>query len=458
MKSPSCWLPFLFLPFAPPLTSFAEDPAGVPLQYKLPAEGLLPKDYRVTLAITAPGEPDWIISTFVNGAVRTVTKENQGKFTEHWNGWDDNYMPVPPGDYGVKGIYMPAETWDADGKLHTLEAKINGGPFGLTPKVGGDPASYRITGDPVDAGIGDIAVGPDGVAVFYWAYLENAQNNYLVDLNKPVGSGQLLRGFNSGGAAGGLHTTTDGKSVWSVSPGGKDGLHMWPIVYRADGKPFGKGKGRYRKDVTLPEGYVTGLAVAVDKDSGKNLVYIAERGKIVEAGKDRNGRPHYGESDTERVNIVRVLDGEDGTPVKTIPVEEPCAITFANGQLYALQHIQGKWFVGNPEGTGEPVELDGLESPEDLAVDSQGRFYVADPAQNHVYRFSPTGKPEKTYGKQDSQKEGHYDPLTFMAVCRVEVWKDQSGKERLLFAESEGPGRISEWSLEGKLLRDWNGL
>lgn len=36
--------------------------------------------------------PDWIVSTFAAGAVRTVTPENQGKFTAIWNGLDDNYM------------------------------------------------------------------------------------------------------------------------------------------------------------------------------------------------------------------------------------------------------------------------------------------------------------------------------------------------------------------------------
>ncbi len=114
-----------------------------------------------------------------------------------------------------------------------------------------DPTSHRITGDPTNAGMGDVAVGPNGIAVFYWRYLENAENNYLVDLTKPIGPQQLLKGFPSGGAAGGLHTATDGETVWAVSPAGTEGLHMPPIVYRADGKPFGTGKGRYRENVTL---------------------------------------------------------------------------------------------------------------------------------------------------------------------------------------------------------------
>ncbi len=50
--------------------------------------------------------PHWIISQFLAGEPRTVTRENGGKFTDYWNGLDDNFMPVPPGTYGVKAVYQ----------------------------------------------------------------------------------------------------------------------------------------------------------------------------------------------------------------------------------------------------------------------------------------------------------------------------------------------------------------
>ena len=49
---------------------------GVPISYALPAEDKLPRTYLVTLAIPAPDDPDWIVSTFVAGQPRTVTVEN----------------------------------------------------------------------------------------------------------------------------------------------------------------------------------------------------------------------------------------------------------------------------------------------------------------------------------------------------------------------------------------------
>ena len=64
--------------------------------------------------------PDWIVSTFLAAAPRTVTAENKGQFTDNWNGLDDNFMPVPPGKYGVKGIYMPAQKWRVDGEWHSI--------------------------------------------------------------------------------------------------------------------------------------------------------------------------------------------------------------------------------------------------------------------------------------------------------------------------------------------------
>jgi hypothetical protein len=93
---------------------------GVPVSYVLPSDGSLARTYRVTLAITAPDNPDWIISQFACGVVRTVTAENQGKFTETWDGLDENHMSLPPGTYGVKGIYMPAAKWEITGECHSL--------------------------------------------------------------------------------------------------------------------------------------------------------------------------------------------------------------------------------------------------------------------------------------------------------------------------------------------------
>jgi hypothetical protein len=52
----------------------AQEPAdGVSVSYQLPQTGSLPQTYRVTLAIVDPKNPEWILSQFARGVVRTVT-------------------------------------------------------------------------------------------------------------------------------------------------------------------------------------------------------------------------------------------------------------------------------------------------------------------------------------------------------------------------------------------------
>ena len=244
----------------------AAEVAPVAVSYRLPVDGPLPKTYRVTLAIVDAHRPEWIVSQFAAGVARTVTAENGGQFSEVWNGLDDNFMPVPPGEYGVKGIYMPAEVWAADGQPHTLRAKLHGGPFALTPKPGAGENGPCIEGDPVGKGMGDVDVGPDGIAFFYWQFLENGRNPYPVDLTRPLGPGQLHSGFGSGGTGGGNHVATDGKTVWAVAPDddlvrtseGEAAFLYPPFLFRADEKPFGRDDMIRRNEGWLDGVVVTG--------------------------------------------------------------------------------------------------------------------------------------------------------------------------------------------------------
>jgi hypothetical protein len=459
-------------------SALAADIVPATVSYTLPTDGPLPKTYRVTLAITTPDNPNWIVSTFVAGAVRTVTKENQGRFTETWDGLDENFMPVPPGEYGVKGIYMPSETWAPDGQPHTLRAKLHGSPFALAPKPGAGETGPFIWGDPIGTGMGDVDVGPDGIAVFYWQFLENGNNPYRVDLTQPLGHGQLLGGFGSGGTGGGDYVATDGETVWALAPtdklvGQTTSPHLFlyrPFLYRADQKPFGSGADAApRKNVTLVEGRVTGLAAWRAPGSASALLLVAERGKIVPGRMHAQGKlTLYAESKDERVNALLVLDGATAQELTRLPVTEPAALTVANDRLHLLERRDGGWTERHlplvPDGKldpakwSQPLPLAGLKDPRDLAVDSQGRLYVADAEVNRVLRFAPGGQFEMAFGAADAQRQGNYDPLAFMRPTRLACWRDAEGQERLLIVEADGPSRISEWSTDGELLRDWQGL
>lgn len=439
----------------------APRPIGVPVSYQLPTDGPLPKTYRVTLAIVDPQNPQWIVSTFAPGLVRTVTAENSGKFTETWDGLDENFMPVPPGAYTVKGIYMPAREWPLDGKAHTLIAKLHGGPFSWLPRPDQDQQPPKIHGDPVGSPPGDVATGPNGRAAFCWIYLENGTNNFLVDLTKPVGLDQVITGYGSGGAAGGAYVATDGTTIWSFCQDG--GI---PFIYRPDGKPFGDGKAVFRSKIFIPEGQLTGLTAGQDAETGKSFVYLAERGKYDITQDPKKTAPTYRESATERLNRVRVLDGDTAKVLATIPLTEPAALTARLGKLYAMHKAGDAWAIssvalqaGLPVGEWQQVvTLQGIARPMDFDVDSHGRIYVCDATANQVYRMQADGTVAKQFGRTAAQRPGKYDPYTLMSPRRVSTWTDGEGKDRVIVLEYDGPARIAEWTPDGEIIREWQTL
>ncbi len=429
----------------------AASEVGVPISYELPADGPLPKTYRVTLAIVDAKNPDWIVSQFACGVARTVTKENGGKFSETWDGLDDNFMPVPPGDYAVKGILMPAREWVVDKEWHTVTPRFVTGASTWLPS----PAEWQVdepfSGDPVNAPVGDIAVGENGVAVFYWSYLENGTNNPMFDLKKPPGLGQFIRSFPSGGAGGGTATATDGETVWSFCNEG--GMKY---VYRADQQSFGKSEGANRRNGYVPDGWVTSMAAW--RNGGDSFVAVAQRGKIIE-----KKQGHYSESPTEFANKITLHDGRDGKLLGEISIDRPRSVTVRDGVLYAL-HAEGEGSAVSAVGVGAGAAEGKWErvfavpadiKPFDMKVDGHGRFYLSDEAANHVYQLSRAGKVLLTIGKLDGQKPGSYDPLTLMAPGKLATWADPEGQDRILIVENAGPNRIAEWGADGKLIREF---
>ena len=438
------------------LARAATGPVGAQISYQLPVIGSGPTTYRVTLAIVDEKNLDWIISQFANGVVRTATQENQGKFTETWNGLDDNFMPVPPGRYGVKGIYMPAEKWQVDGEFHSITPRFVTGASAWMPSPEQWNRPQPFGGDPVGQPLGAVAVGPNGIGVFYYVYLENGLNCPLIDLNKPLGYDQFVKAFNSGGAAGGDAVATDGQTVWAYSTDGGP-----KFVYRADQKPFGSDTGANRQHVYRPEGWVTAMCALHDPASNKSFVYVAQRGKFLGAGKKR-----FVESDRDFANKVTVHAGEDGKILAELPLARPHGLAVYNGTLYALHDDESGPVVsfvklngGVPEGSWQKLfAVPATIKPFDLAIDHHGRVYLSDPAANKVYQFDATGKILLTYGRLDVQKPETYDPLTLMSPGKLATWTDRDGKDRLIIVEQAGPNRAAEWSTDGKLIREFLSL
>jgi hypothetical protein len=443
---------------------------GVPISYQLPATP--GQTYTVTLAVTDAKNPDWIVSTFLAAAPRTVTAENKGKFTETWDGLDENFMPVPPGDYGVKGIYMPTQKWRVDGEFHSVTPKFAGGALAWLPSPEDWQKPMPFGGDPVGSPLRDVAVGPNGVGVFYYQYLENGLNNPMMDFKKPVGYDQFLRAFNSGGAGGGPCVATDGETVWAFSTDGGP-----KYVYRADQKSFGKSNGANRSNAYLPAGWVTAMAAWRDEVAKKSFVYIAQRGKIDDADPAKltdaqrrkmaqTKKRRYDESDDDFVNKITVHDGDDGKVLAELSIDRPQGLAVQGSTLYAL-HVDGTGYAvssvkiaaGLPGGTWQRVfNVPADIKPFDLEADSHGRFYLSDTAANKVFQLDGKGKVLRTFGRPGVQKPGGYDPDILMSPGKLATWVDAEGNDRVLIVENAGPNRTAEWSAEGKRLRDFLSL
>jgi len=430
---------------------------GVSLTYQLPATGPLPQSYRVTLAVVDPHNPGWIVSQFICGATRIVTVENKGKFTETWDGLDDNYMPVPPGSYALKGIYMPARQWRVDGAFHTITPRFVGGASSWLPTPDQWAKPEPFGGDPCGAPLADVDVGPNGVAVFYYNYLENGLNNPMIDLKKPVGYEQFLRAFGSGGAGGGSATCTDGETVWSFSTDGGP-----KYLYRADGRPFGAGRAQ-RSGVYLPEGWVKALSCWHDAEVNKTFVFVAQGGKIIQT----TDWPYYQESDKEFVDAITVHDGSNGTVLARLTTLHPLGVAARGGQLYVLHTSpQGGWTVsavplrsGLPQGNLVPLfNVPATITPTDLEVDSHNRLYLSDMIANKVYQLDRAGTILHVFGRLPAQHPGTYDPQTFCAPGKLATWAAPDGHDHLLVVEHAGPNRVSEWNDDGVLLRSFLNL
>ena len=429
----------LFAVIASRATAAMATDTGVKISYQLPNTGPLPRTYRVTLAITSADDPHWVISTFLAGAARTVTDDNKGEFTEYWYGLDDNFMPVPAGHYSVKGIFMPAQKWQVTGEFHSLIPKLAvaaGDSWFPRPDQDGRVPWTRA------AGFGTmtaVAIGKNGQAVFLHNYLENASNPFLIDLTKPIGPDQVVQGFPSGGTAGGAAVATDGQIVWAVSPSGRNG----DIIYRADGQPFGDDNGIYRSKVFATAGPVTSLVAWQDPVTKRSYLYAAEGG----AASD-----------------LAILDGETGEFLERTRIRGIRALAIAGDTLFALYRADdGHWLIertvlhaGIPANTWQAwLNLREVDDATDFKVDAHGRTFVSDQSANQVVAFDKDGRLLRHFGDGTQQRPGHYDDQSFMAPGGVALWTDSKGQERLIVVERAGGGRVSEWNIDGQLLRQW---
>ena len=89
-----------------------------------------------------------------------------------WNGLDDNFMPVPPGNYGAVGITSPARLWAVDGKFHAITPKYVGAALPFAPSPQNDSVGFHTLGDPVWQSMSAVAVDSVSKTAVFYHYCE----------------------------------------------------------------------------------------------------------------------------------------------------------------------------------------------------------------------------------------------------------------------------------------------
>ena len=156
-----------------------------------------------------------------------------------------------------------------------------------------------------------------------------------------------------------------------------------------------------------------------------------------------------------RQNELLIVDIKGGTIASRIPLENPRGVAFdAQGRLLALS---GKTLVRFPSLTAKPETLiaAGLDDPRHVAVEADGSFLITDRGAAHqVKRFSAAGKAVGNIGTAGAPSIGAYNPQHMNQPNGLAV--DSQG--RVWVAEADNsPRRVSLWSAKGELVRAFYG-
>ena len=176
----------------------------------------------VTVAVVDSKDPTWIIThvAYAQPFNTTAGKAQQGCVA--WDGLDENFWPIPPGTYGLTGIVVPVTHWDVDNKHHALLPRYTGSVSPVPPTRNNTASKQQmlVQGDACGNSFSSVGIStnfpsrPDH-ANFYHSYLENAFNNYLLNVSMPHGEEQAVWRWHDAGIGGGKKTATNGHSVWS---------------------------------------------------------------------------------------------------------------------------------------------------------------------------------------------------------------------------------------------------
>ena len=396
---------------APPATA-----AGLPITFTLPAEKY------VTIVV------DDLRGNRIRNLVAEV-KMAAGKHTIPWDGMDDYGHAASLGKYRWKGIYRDAIHQAYQMSAYDANASV---PWFTTPVSKATDSGWLSDHNP------PWSACAAGDKVFIGAITsENGQDMMALDLD-----GHKLWGISHPYSVGASEFAYDGKTVYAAGErqwAGKN-ANIWTI----DPDTFAT-----KQIAHLPDQGIRGLAV---KD-GK--LYLS----------------------SDKSQAVLVIDPATGKVEKQIPLVHPGGLAVTKDDR--MLAISGATIVELTDaGTGNVIVADHLTRPTHLAIGQDGTIYVTDgptswgttedeentvlygavdvrlKGDNQVKVFGADGKFIRAIGEPGGRHEGLWNPQTMRLPVGIAV----DSRNRIWVAEWDLlPKRISVWSPEGKLLKEFIG-
>jgi len=156
-----------------------------------------------------------------------------------------------------------------------------------------------------------------------------------------------------------------------------------------------------------------------------------------------------------RQNKLLVVDINKGAVTRHVALPDPRGMTFdASGRLLALS---GRRLVRFTKLAAKPevVIASGLDDPRQVAVDAAGNILISDRGDSHQVKiFSAAGKTISVIGTPGAPSVGPYNPLHMNEPNGIAV--DSQG--RVWVAECDDhPRRVSLWTAKGELVRAFYG-
>jgi hypothetical protein len=201
---------------------------------------------------------------------------------------------------------------------------------------------------------------------------------------------------------------------------------------------LGEEVDRRKKDISLP--------TVLDGFDGGDKIFVlggiaARDGRLV--------------CSLVRQDALLVVDVAGGKIASRIVLPNPRGLAFdAQGRLLALSGRQLVRFA-SLSSRPETIIANGLEDPRHVGVDATGRLLIIDRGTAHQVKiFSPAGEAIGTIGKPGVPAVGPYEPLHLNNPNGLAV--DSQG--RVWVAEADNhPRRVSVWSAAGALVRAFYG-